>query len=236
MTQVAAFRPGLCAGGVVPLRQFKALIGNGCELNSCLRNNAVLEEWLPTSMCRTELGRRLPGVHLLEMGWCFGRRRRPRGLVEQSRRDKFPSISQSEHVDGDWRLDAVRNECEDGSASSFADALDAAIKSLEQGSEQTAGEQRQAHDANVEVHETGENEFSESMENFEFNNVLEIALEVLEGEDYTSRDSGQDQLVDDEDEGCSGRTLEWILDNLVQYGSEDSSDFISDEEVQDLQL
>eukprot|EP00803_Ostreobium_quekettii_P006423 evm.model.scf_162EXC.2 EVM.evm.TU.scf_162EXC.2 scf_162EXC:26163-27063(+) len=136
MTQVAAFRPGLCAGGVVPLRQFKALIGKGCELNSCLRNNAELEQWLPTCKSVTSRGHRLPGVPLLEMGWNCIHGWKSWSSTGDPRQDKYPGIPRNEYQDGDWHLDAVRNECGDGSASSFADELDEAIRSLEQGSEQ----------------------------------------------------------------------------------------------------
>jgi len=156
---------------------------------------------------------------------------------------RFHGISQIDRPEAGWRLDAVRQEYSDSCASSFAEALDEAIKSLERDSEQPAGEQQlQAEDevasksseeATTDVSCNMKNNLEERMESFGFANVLDVALGILESEDFTDRNYDQERFTD-ADQGC--RTLEWVLDHSGQCGSTTSSEFASSEGVDELDL
>eukprot|EP00803_Ostreobium_quekettii_P006424 evm.model.scf_162EXC.3 EVM.evm.TU.scf_162EXC.3 scf_162EXC:27623-29815(+) len=99
-----------------------------------------------------------------------------------------------------------------------------------------AGRQ-QLHDMNAEGSESGEHDLADGIEIFGFSNALEIALGVLEEENYQVREYAPQEHSMADSESCHGnRTLEWILDNLVRCGSSASSDFISDEELRELQM
>lgn len=208
----------------MPLRQFRCLIGRGCELNCSLRNTRDLEEWIPTNKLLGPFGGSMPGVPLLEMRWS-----RESKLSGSDSEIPFHGVSETDPVEGDWRLDAVRNDCRDGSDSSFTGAIDEAIRSLERETEQLAVGQEI-----LSKREGAENEVGARIETFGFTNVLDAALGILEAEDYSDEGHCQERLShSDQDD----RTLEWILDHSVQWGSsDDGSDVFDDEELSGLGL
>lgn len=155
---------------------------------------------------------------------------------------QFHCFTQIDRPEAGWRLDAVRHEYSDSCASSFAEALDEAIKSLERDSEQPAGEHQLHDDNEVGSENTGKvttdtscdmkNNSEERTESSGFANALDVALGILESEEFTYRIFEQGRRIDASQDS---RTLAWVLDHSGQCGGTTSSEFSSGGDVDELE-